>query len=284
VDRFGSALSAAVRAALEEDRAFEDITTGILAGDRSIGSARIIARAGGVISGQDCAAEVFRQLGGSLEYTVEVPDGTRLDTGAVVSRLHGPLGTILAGERTALNYLGHLSGIATLTARFVERVGDSGARILDTRKTLPGLRFLEKRAVRDGGGINHRPDLGSYILVKENHILAAGGLDRVLDLLGEKVTGCEIEVTGLDEIKLLSQNPPGRIMLDNFTPGMIRDSIEEIKGWSRSVEIEVSGGITLDNIEDYKIEGIDYISIGSLTLSAPSLDLSLLLDEVGGER
>ena len=141
------------------------------------GRAGIVSRSAGVISGQECAAEVFRQLGGDVSWESSVPDGSAVTPGMLVARLSGPLGQILSGERTALNFLCHLSGIATLTASFVEKISGTGVRILDTRKTTPGMRAVEKMAVAHGGGLNHRHDLASYILVKENHIAAAGGIE-----------------------------------------------------------------------------------------------------------
>jgi nicotinate-nucleotide pyrophosphorylase (carboxylating) len=160
----------------------------------------------------------------------------------------------------------------------VEKVAGTGVRILDTRKTTPGLRLLEKAAVLHGGGANHRQDLASYILVKENHITAAGGIESALAALGDFLGGCEIEVRDIGELNALSQSPPGRIMLDNFTPGQIAEAVALVREWGNPPEVEVSGGITIDNMMDYAVEGVDFISVGSITASAPSLDLSLLVE------
>lgn len=268
-----------VAAALAEDEAAADATTRLLVPDSLAGRAGIVSRAAGVISGQECAAEVFRQLGGDVSWEPSAPDGCAVTPGMLVARLSGPFGQILSGERTALNFLCHLSGIATLTASFVEKVSGTGVRILDTRKTTPGMRAVEKMAVAHGGGQNHRHDLASYILVKENHIIAAGGIEAVIERLGEFLAGCEIEVRDLDELQSLSALPPGRIMLDNFTPSQIREAVAAVRTWDRIPEIEVSGGITLENVGEHAIEGVDFISTGSITASAPSLDLSLLVEE-----
>jgi len=268
-----------VAAALAEDEAAADATTKLLVPESLSGRAVIVSRGAGVISGQDCAAAVFRQLGGEVTYDSSAPDGTAVSPGTLVARLEGPLGRILSGERTALNFLCHLSGIATLTAAFVEKVSGTGVRILDTRKTTPGMRTVEKKAVVHGGGLNHRHDLASYILVKENHIAAAGGIEGALERLGDFLDGCEIEVRDPGELMSLSALPPGRVMLDNFTPPQIREAVRLAGSWKRPPEIEVSGGITLDNVEEYTIEGVDFISVGALTASAPSLDLSLLVEE-----
>ncbi len=268
-----------VAAALAEDEAAADATTKLLVPESLSGRAVIVSRGTGVISGQDCAAEVFRQFGGEVAYDPSVPDGTAVSPGTLVARLEGPLGRILSGERTALNFLCHLSGIATLTAAFVEKISGAGVRILDTRKTTPGMRAVEKKAVVHGGGLNHRHDLASYILVKENHIAAAGGIEGALERLGDFLDRCEIEVRDHGELESLSALPPGRVMLDNFTPAQIREAVKLVSSWERPPEIEVSGGITLDNAAEYAIEGVDFISVGALTASAPSLDLSLLVEE-----
>jgi nicotinate-nucleotide pyrophosphorylase (carboxylating) len=264
--------------ALAEDAASADATTRLLVPDDLEGSAVIIARAAGVISGQECAAEVFMQLGGEAVYTPLAPDASRVTPGTPVAGIRGPMRLILSGERTALNFLCHLSGIATVTAAFVEKVSGTGVTILDTRKTTPGLRLMEKRAVAHGGGANHRQDLASYILVKENHIAAAGGMQAALERLDGFLEGCEIEVRDLAELESLSASPPGRVMLDNFTPSSIREALDLVGGWERRPEIEVSGGITLDNVADHALDGVDFISVGSITASAASLDLSLLVE------
>ena len=281
MDSLRKEIERVVAAALAEDEASADATTRLLVPESRTGRAVIVSKGTGVISGQECAAEVFRQLGGEVAYEPSAPDGSAVMPGMPVARLEGPLGPILSGERTALNFLCHLSGIATLTAEFVGKVSGTGVRILDTRKTTPGMRAVEKSAVSHGGGANHRHDLASYILVKENHIAAAGGIASTLEKLGDFLTGCEIEVRDMDGLASLSKLPPGRVMLDNFTPAQVRGAVKLVRSWQRRPEIEVSGGITLKNVKKYSIEGVDFISVGALTASAPSLDLSLLVEENG---
>ncbi|MFO7915651.1 MAG: carboxylating nicotinate-nucleotide diphosphorylase [Candidatus Krumholzibacteriales bacterium] len=272
-----------IRIALETDCAYDDLTSGMVVDGKLECSAFIVARQEGIISGQDYAEETFGYLDDSLEYSRLAKDGGRVGPGDMVSRIRGRAVSVMAAERTALNFLGHLSGIATLTASFVRKLRGSGITVLDTRKTTPGLRAAEKKAVRDGGGSNHRMNLADYILVKENHIKAAGGLAGVVRRLGGRLADAEIEVDSLEMLRELLDNPPGRIMLDNFTPEMAAEAVSEIeKSGGRRPEIEISGGITLDSIEEYTVPGVDFISVGLLTTSAPALDLSLILDQLNG--
>jgi nicotinate-nucleotide pyrophosphorylase (carboxylating) len=267
-----------VKGALDEDRAFDDITTSLLVPSDMIGEAVIMAREDGVISGQRCAEAVFGMMDGGVEYLAAVHDGEKVKREEKVATIRGMLASIISAERTVLNLLGHLSGIATLTSKYAGLVSGAGVSVLDTRKTLPGLRQLEKLAVLDGGGKNHRQDLGSYILVKENHIAAAGGIASAARRMGEKLCESEIEVTSIKELRELEEFRPARVMLDNFTPGDVREAISLIDGWEgERPEIEVSGGITLDNIASYSIQGVDFISTGSITASARTLDMSLLV-------
>lgn len=268
-----------IRRALEEDAAANDITTGRLALEGT-GRATVTARSACVVSGQRAARSVYHLLDESVEYNAVRRDGTAVAPGETVADVVGPIGAILSGERTALNLLQHLSGVATLTSRFVMLMEGTGIGILDTRKTTPGLRALEKEAVINGGGLNHRHDLSELVLVKENHIAAAGGLSAVIDRLGEEIARAEIEVASIEELKDLERTPPWRIMLDNFTPEMVAQALGELERWDRRPEIEVSGGITLESIRLYAIEGIDFISVGSLTLSAPSVDMSMKIESV----
>lgn len=272
-------LTELIKAAFAEDSADDDITTKLLV-DRNIkGSAKIIAKGKGVISGQECAKEVFLFMDGSVTYSAEMRDGEYVKRGDIAAVVEGRVSSILSAERIALNFLGHLSGVATLTASFAEKAKGSGITILDTRKTTPGLRFLEKKAVLDGQGENHRANLGELILVKENHISMTGGMANIVELLGDKwLRKAEIEVSSMDELVLLLKTPPARIMLDNFTPVMVERAMREMeKCGEERPETEVSGGITLENINDYLISGVDYISVGSITSAAPPLDLSLII-------
>jgi nicotinate-nucleotide pyrophosphorylase (carboxylating) len=264
--------------ALEEDASFNDRTTRLLVSENTVGNAIIRVNSAGVISGQNCAETVFRLLDSDIRYSPIAGDGSRVKSADTIARMSGKLTAILSGERTALNFLQHLSGIATLTAAFVERVKGTGVVILDTRKTTPGLRFLEKEAVVHGGGRNHRANLERYILVKENHITAAWGLPAVLDKLGTNLHEAEIEVSSLDELRSLRDRQVGRVMLDNFTPSMLTAALEELKRWDSTPEVEVSGGINLDTITSCAQKGVDFVSVGSLTSSAPVLDMTLMVE------
>ncbi len=270
-----------VRAALAEDAARKDATSKLLVDAERIGDAVVRAGERGVVSGHAASEATFRMLDPSIAYSATALDGARVQPGTVVARVYGHVRAILSAERTALNFLQHCSGIATLAAAFAERVRGTGVVILDTRKTTPGLRGLEKAAVVHGGGRNHRADLAAMILVKENHIAAAGGLAGALAKLGiARLRDAEIEVRSLEELRMLKDAPPKRIMLDNFEPALVREAVAEIKGWVVVPEIEVSGGVNLDNVAAYAVPGVDFISIGALTNRAPALDMSLDLEGV----
>ena len=271
-----------VERSLAEDAARSDVTTAALVAAGIVVSAVITAKAEGVVSGHRAAAEVFSALDRGVRYERAADDGARVEPGGAVAAITGTCAAILSGERTALNFLQHLSGVATMTARFTAKVAGTGVVILDTRKTLPGLRALEKEAVVCGGGRNHRFDLCERILVKENHITAAGGLERVIERLGaDRLAGAEIEVRSPGELRMLRGSPPARVMLDNFAPEEVTEAIAEVSGWGeKRPEIEVSGGVTLENVSRYARRGVDFLSIGSLTASAPALDLSLVVREV----
>jgi nicotinate-nucleotide pyrophosphorylase (carboxylating) len=269
-----------VKRALAEDAARKDVTTRCLIDSARLGDAVVRAKAPGVVSGHEAAREVFKALDDSIAYSPVASDGSSVANGAAVARMYGHVRAILAGERTALNFLQHLSGIATVTASFVERVKGMDVVILDTRKTTPGLRVLEKMAVVHGGGQNHRANLADMVLVKKNHIAAAGGLEGVLKKLGlDHLKRAEIEVTSLNELRMLRETPPKRVMFDNFAPETVREALAEVARWAAGVpEIEISGGVNLENIIQYAIPGVNFISIGSLTSQPPVLDMSLLLE------
>jgi len=276
-----------VKAALAEDGAWWDATvelTGI--GDGRI-HADVIAGRAGVICGIGFADASFRLMDDSTAFQALVGDGGRCDEGAVVCSLDGPARAILAAERVALNFLGRLSGVATVSAEYVDRLTGTGVTVLDTRKTTPLWRDLEKYAVRCGGGQNHRRDLRSMVLVKENHVRILGGPAQLIARIesaraGEGIADqfIEVEVDSLDFLRKLLGAPVDRVMLDNFSPEQVKEALEVVAGFKRShpdlrLEIEVSGGITLDNIADYAQEGVDFISVGALTHSAAAFPLSL---------
>ncbi len=246
------------------------------------GRARILARQPGVVAGLPVAARVFEKVDPTLRVETRVPDGTAVRTGEEVLAVAGALRSVLTAERTALNFLQRLSGVATRTRAFVERVAGTGAVILDTRKTTPGWRALEKYAVKAGGGANHRFGLFDLILIKENHIAAAGSIAAAVEraragLRADKLDlEIEVEARTFDEVKQALAAGADRIMLDNMSVARVREAVAFVAGRAK---LEASGGITLENVRAYAETGVDYISVGALTHSAPALDLSLLLVE-----
>jgi len=265
-----------VREALAEDRVTEDITSiATVPVDRSA-RAELVARRPGVICGGALAVETFRQCDPALTIRVDVPDGRAVERGAVVLRVTGSARAILAGERVALNFMQRLSGIATLTAQYVHAVRDSGARILDTRKTTPGRRALEKYAVRCGGGLNHRYDLASAVLIKDNHLAALGGniqlaveRARALAPAGMPI---EVECDQLEQVADAARAGADIILLDNMGLHDMREAVRMVDG--RAVT-EASGGVNLQTVCGIAETGVDWISVGALTHSAPALDLAL---------
>ncbi len=236
--------------------------------------AHIIAKQAGVVAGLPVAEAVFRRVDPSVQFTARVSDGARVEAGTVLAEVEGPARSLLAAERTALNFLQRLSGIATLTRRFVEAVAGTRAVILDTRKTHPGWRALEKYAVRMGGGQNHRMGLYDMILIKDNHIAAAGSITEAVRRAraARPDLPIEVEVKNLDELREALELPVDRIMLDNFDLESIRIAVRIAAG---RVPLEVSGGVTLERVAELAATGVDYISVGALTHSAPALDISM---------
>jgi nicotinate-nucleotide pyrophosphorylase (carboxylating) len=274
-----------VAEALREDGASNDVTTTYLGiGHREI-SAALVARAQGVIAGIDVARLAFEEADRDIRFDPRRGDGARVRDGDLVATLEGRARGILAAERTALNFLQRLSGVATLAAAFVDRVEGTGVTILDTRKTTPLLRGLEKYAVRVGGGTNHRFNLSDMLLVKENHIRTVGGIPELKDLFQRKKppVDVEVEVDTIGFLRELLGAPINRVMLDNFSPRDVVEAVGVIAEYRRdhpgySLAVEVSGGVDLANVRDYAVPGVDYISIGALTHSAPALNLSLEVD------
>ncbi len=274
-----------IEEALREDIGEGDITTEVIVPPHLIAQGRLVAKEEGVISGLFLAEEVFRKLDKKMEFESLVAEGERVREDEEIARLRGLARALLQGERTALNFLSRLSGISTLTARFVQAVAGTKAKILDTRKTTPGWRRLEKYAVKMGGGVNHRFGLWDMVLVKDNHIDLLGGiLQSVGKGLGSplwKGKKVEVEVRNLRELREVLPLGVKRIMLDNFSPSQIREAMETItkrQGRERP-EVEVSGGVNLQNVGEIAHTGVDYISIGSLTHSAPALDISLVIEK-----
>jgi len=273
------ALRPFLESALAEDIGPGDVTSSLTVGEGARGRGRIVAKAKGVLAGVSVAAEVLRlACRGDIRITATGADGSSVDPGHVVLEFEGDARGLLAGERTALNFLCHLSGVATLTSRFVAAVEGTGAKILDTRKTTPGLRAMEKHAVAAGGGVNHRFALYDAVLVKENH-LAFG--TPLAEALAKRPPGMQaiVEAENIDEFRLARDAGADVVMLDEFTPEEVATVRAEC-GDEEAPLLEVSGGITLDTIRRYAEAGADRISIGALTHSAPVLDLSMRLDPI----
>jgi nicotinate-nucleotide pyrophosphorylase (carboxylating) len=265
--------------ALAEDGAAEDVTTGALVAPELRGSAVIVAKEAGVVAGLPVAAAVFQAADPSLSFRPRVPDGARVAVGESVAEVEGRVASILRAERVALNFLQRLSGIATATARLVEAVGGLPTRILDTRKTTPGLRPLERYAVRMGGGQNHRYNLADGILVKDNHWRAvraqSGDIAEAVRRLRERAPQwlhVEVEVTSPAEAEEALAAGADILLLDNMGLGEMRQAVELARGRAQT---EASGGITLRNVRAVAETGVDYISVGAITHSARALDISL---------
>ena len=279
-----------LREVLLEDLGSGDVTSkAVIPAGRAI-SATVIARSSGVVAGTRYACRLFRAMSPGVRCEIVHADGRVVRSGQVILDLRGPARAIFAAERTALNLLGHLCGIATLARQFVDRVRPHRVKVLDTRKTLPGLRMLEKEAVRAGGGVNHRMRLDDGILIKTNHlrVLGAGSGSRVR-AIHEAITNVrrrhprlpvEIEVTTLDEVRAALEAGADMLLLDNMDLGRIRASVrlrDMVAGNGRSPSLEVSGGVMLKNVREIAATGVDRIAIGRLTHSAPSLDVALCI-------
>ncbi|MEA2460033.1 MAG: hypothetical protein QOH90_210 [Actinomycetota bacterium] len=269
-----SQIQDSVRRFLAEDIGRGDHTTASVVPASLPGRARIEARAGAVVAGMEVARACFSELG-DVDWRPLVADGDRVEPGDALVRLEGSLAVILTAERTALNLLQRLSGVATITALFVDAIEGTSARIVDTRKTTPGLRIFEKYAVRCGGGSNHRFGLDDGILIKDNHIAAVGNVAEAVERArrgiphGLKV---EVEVTDLHQLDEALSAGADAVLLDNMTPEMVGDAVKRAGG---KVLLEASGGMSLDTVRSYALAGVDLISVGALTHSAPSIDLSL---------
>ncbi|GAA5334502.1 MULTISPECIES: carboxylating nicotinate-nucleotide diphosphorylase [Thermus] len=273
----GRDLDARLSAWLAEDLGQGDLTSALVVEERLWGEAVIVSKAEGVIAGLPVAGRVFHLADPGVRFTAKVAEGSPVVPGAEVARLEGPLRGILAGERLALNLLQRLSGIATLTRAYVEALRGTKAQVLDTRKTTPGLRDLEKYAVRVGGGRNHRFGLFDGILLKENHIRAAGGVREAVRRAKEGAPHylkVEVEVTSLEELEEALAAGADLILLDNFSPEAIREAVRRVAG---RVPLEASGNMTLERARMAAEAGVDYVSVGALTHSAKALDLSLLV-------
>jgi nicotinate-nucleotide pyrophosphorylase (carboxylating) len=270
--------------ALREDIGDGDTTTEFFVPDGLRALGRIVARERAILAGVETAAEVFRRVNPKLNIEILQPDGTALMGGETILEVRGAARSILTAERVALNFVQRLSGVATLTRQFVEAIGKSSAKILDTRKTTPGLRALEKAAVVAGGGANHRSTLSEMVLVKDNHLSAGSGFSGfvgAIQRLRQERPGIRIEVEAerLEQVRsFLEIEGIDVILLDNMEPSEMREAVAAGKG---KVKFEASGGITLKTVRRIAASGVDYISVGALTHSARSIDLSLELTHVG---
>ena len=269
-----------IKRALEEDGAEYDITTLSTVPEERQAQASIIARQEGVIAGLAVAAETFRLLDGRVSVELLVEDGVAVQPDQVLARLHGPARSILSAERVALNFLGHLSGIATVTAHCVQAVAGTRARILDTRKTTPGLRSLEKDAVLLGGGHNHRYGLSDGVLIKDNHIKAAGGIEQAVTAarhMAQHLLKIEVECETLSEVRLALSAGADVVLLDNMDVETMRSAVELVRHEAPGVLIEASGNIGTNpaRLAAVAAAGVDFISLGALTHSAPNFDVSL---------
>lgn len=263
--------------ALDQPDASADITAQLIPADR-MASARVITREAGVFCGQPWVDEVFlqlkAQLGGEVKVEWKVQDGERLAPNQELFRLHGPARVLLTGERNALNFVQTLSGVATLTARYVAELEGTDCRLLDTRKTIPGLRTAQKYAVTCGGGKNHRIGLYDAYLIKENHILACGGIAEAISEARHLNPGkpVEVEVESLAELEQALAAKADIVMLDNFDVTMMREAVTINQGRAK---LEVSGNVTLDTLAEFAATGVDFISVGALTKHVRALDLSM---------
>lgn len=275
-----------VMMALEEDIGEGDVTSGYFVPEDRISRAFVTVRRDGFVSGTGLAVEVFHEVDPNLEIQVMVEDGSRVGAGAMLMRVEGKARSILTAERTALNFLQRLSGVATLTSRYVDLVKHTRAAILDTRKTTPGYRALEKKAVIDGGGTNHRMGLYDRAMVKDNHLAAEGGLKALqqaihLVKMEKPHVQVELEADRLEQVAdFLKLDGVDYILLDNMSLDELREAVE-MRGEKQRIRLEASGGVNLETVADIAETGVDFISVGALTHSAPALDIGL--DFVAGE-
>jgi nicotinate-nucleotide pyrophosphorylase (carboxylating) len=263
--------------ALEEDAGLGDVTSRTIFPAKHVSRAFISAGQELVVCGLEVAARVFAKVDPALKVELVARDGDRIKNGGVVLRVAGPTASLLTAERTALNFIQRLSGIATLAQKFADAVAGSGVRIVDTRKTTPGYRALEKYAVRCGGCVNHRSSLGEHVLIKDNHIAAAGSLTNAVKLAragAPHLAKIEVEAKTFAEVHEAVRAAADVILLDNMTPDQVRSAVAVIGG---AAVVEVSGGVRFETLHDYALPGVDVISVGALTHSAPAADLSLTI-------
>jgi nicotinate-nucleotide pyrophosphorylase (carboxylating) len=277
-------ISEIVQKALSEDLPFEDLTSELLIEDNLYGEAYFLAKEDLVVCGIPVVEEVFQQVDGTVELSFEVKEGEEVSKGTKFGVARGKVKSLLKSERVALNFLQHLSGIATMVRRMQKKLSPYGITLLDTRKTLPGLKVLQKYAVRVGGGQNHRFSLSDGLLIKDNHIKACGGLEKVLEKLNRTphYAAVEIEVKSLTELSLILECEANisAVLLDNFSQKDLEKALDMIKRSGKKVLVEVSGGVKEENLDRFLIPGIDYLSSGAITHSVKAVDISFKLDKV----
>lgn len=267
-----------IKLALDEDIGAKDITTDAIVDPQLIANARITAKQELVVAGLDVAQRVFQMVDPSIEWDAKHEDGDFCEAKTILAAARGKAASLLTAERTAINFLQHLSGIATTTRIFVKAIADTKVKILDTRKTTPGMRALEKHAVLMGDGINHRMGLYDRFLIKGNHILIAGSIAEAVNRVEKNRRPgllLEVETKTIDEVKEALSCKADIIMLDNMSTTQVREALSEVKG---KAKVEVSGNITLDNIMHFAATGVDFISVGAITHSAPAADINMVLE------
>jgi len=269
-----------INLALKEDIGSGDVTTNLIVPDFQKGIAEIFVKEDGVIAGLNVANEIFKRLNNKITFRKFVKEGDKVSKGIKIAEVKGSLRTLLTGERTALNFLQRMSGIATFTAKFVAQLEGLNTKILDTRKTVPCLRMLDKYSVKIGGGTNHRFGLYDMVLIKDNHIKAAGSITRAVQLIRKKLKKkmkIEVETANLDEVKEALSNKVDIIMLDNMSVEMMEQAVKLIGG---KAKVEASGNVTLENVRKIALTGVDFISVGALTHSVKALDISMKIQNI----
>jgi nicotinate-nucleotide pyrophosphorylase (carboxylating) len=269
-----------IQFAIREDVGSGDITTELTIPQDNAALARFIVKQDGIVCGLPLLDLVFREFSPDVHIDIKVEEGAMITAGTIIATVEGPAHALLAAERTALNFMQRMSGVATKTRQYVDVIAGTHARILDTRKTIPGWRLLDKYATGIGGAVNHRIGLYDIVMIKDNHITACGGIRQAVErclseLEGRAPVKIEVEARSLDEVQEIMQcDGVHRIMFDNFTPAQVAEGVRIVE---RRIETEASGGITYDNLRDYAMAGVDFISVGAITHSAVALDISMKL-------
>ncbi|NQW29192.1 MAG: carboxylating nicotinate-nucleotide diphosphorylase [Ignavibacteria bacterium] len=269
-----------IQFAIHEDVELGDITTELTIPTQAGAAARFLMKEDGVICGLPILQLVFREFSSEVDIDLKVKEGDWVEAGTVIATVEGPAHALLAGERTGLNFLQRMSGVATKTRRYVDKIQGTGVTVLDTRKTIPGWRLLDKYATSVGGAKNHRMGLYDMVMIKDNHITAAGGITKAVAACVEMLEDrqkikVEVEARHMDDVtEIMECTGVDRVMFDNFTPAQVRQGVEIVGG---KIQTEASGGITFENIADYAATGVNFISVGAITHSAVALDISMKL-------